>query len=220
MTKKEGVEGMATYTLEAKTREISRNSSLRKLRMEGNIPAVIYGGKASNTPIAVNETEFIKTIRDAGRNGIISLKIDGKATNVILTDYQQDFIKNEIIHADFYAVDLSSEIDAEVQVVLTGDAAGVKDGGVLQQPIHELSIKAKPNDIPPTIEVDVTDLQVKETITVADLKAKATNYSISHDDDLVIASILPPKQEEEINSGEEQAEGTPEKEEGRETNGE
>lgn len=208
---------MATYTLEAKKREKSRNSTLRKLRIEGEIPAIVYGAKARNTPIAINETEFIKTIRAAGRNGVITLLIDGSSTDVVLTDYQHDFIKNEIIHADFYAVDLSSEIDVEVQVVLTGDAAGVKDGGVLQQPTHELSITAKPNDIPPSIEVDVTNLQVNETVTVADIKSKETNYSINHDDHLVIASILPPKQEEEIHSGEEQAEGTPEKEEGRET---
>ncbi|GAA0320773.1 50S ribosomal protein L25/general stress protein Ctc [Bacillus carboniphilus] len=208
---------MATHTLEAKKREISRNSTLRELRLKGNIPAIVYGGKVGNTPISISEADFIKTMREAGRNGVISLMIDGSSTNVILTDYQQDFIKNEVIHADFYAVDMSAEIDVEVQVTLVGDAPGVKDGGVMQQSTHALTVKAKPSEIPQTIEVDVTNLQVNETITVADLRSKATNYQITNEDELVIASILPPKQEEEIDSGEEQAEGIPEKEEGRET---
>ncbi|MET3700062.1 large subunit ribosomal protein L25 [Bacillus oleivorans] len=208
---------MATYTLEAEKREKSRHSVLTGLRQEGKIPAVVYGRKSESMPISVREKDFLKTIREAGRNGIISLNINGNKTDVILTDYQHDFLKNEIIHADFFSVDMSSDIEVEVQVVLVGEAAGVKDGGVLQQATHELSIKAKPKDIPSAIEVDITSLQVGDTVTVADLKGKGAIYEIKHDDSLVIASILPPKQEEEINSGEEQAEGTPEKEEGRET---
>ena len=208
---------MATYTLEAEKREKSRHSVLTGLRQEGKIPAVVYGRKSGSTPISIREKDFLKTVREAGRNGIISLDIDGNKTDVILTDYQHDFLKNEIIHADFFTVDMSSDIEVEVQVVLAGEAAGVKDGGVMQQSTHELSIKAKPGDIPASIEVDVTNLKVGDTITVADLKEKGGNFEIKHDDSLVIASILPPKQEEEIHSGEEQTEGTPEKEEGRET---
>ncbi|WP_243299344.1 50S ribosomal protein L25/general stress protein Ctc [Bacillus litorisediminis] len=209
---------MATYTLEAEKREKSRHSVLTELRQKGMIPAVVYGRKTGSTPISISEKDFLKTVREAGKNGIISLNIDGDKTDVILTDYQHDFLKNEIIHADFFAVDMSSDIEVEVPLVLIGEAAGVKDGGVLQQATHELSIKAKPKEIPASIEIDITNLQVGDTVTVADIKTKGTTtYEIKHDDSLVIASILPPKQEEEINSGEEQAEGTPEKEEGRET---
>ncbi|HWO76050.1 MAG TPA: 50S ribosomal protein L25/general stress protein Ctc [Bacillus sp. (in: firmicutes)] len=209
---------MATYTLEAEKREKSRHSVLTELRQKGMIPAVVYGRKTGSTPISISEKDFLKTVREAGKNGIISLNIDGDKTDVILTDYQHDFLKNEIIHADFFAVDMSSDIEVEVPLVLIGEAAGVKDGGVLQQATHELYIKAKPKEIPASIEIDVTNLQVGDTVTVADIKTKGiTTYEIKHDDSLVIASILPPKQEEEINSGEEQAEGTPEKEEGRET---
>jgi large subunit ribosomal protein L25 len=169
-----------------------------------------------NKSVVVNSIDLIKTIRDVGRNGIISLDVNGDKQDVILTDYQEDFIKREIIHADFLAVNKSSKINVSVRLVLAGDAAGVKDGGVLQQPVHELSITSTPSEIPQQIEVDVTNLQVGETLTVSDILYQGS-FTINHEEDEVIASILPPKQEEEINAGEEQEPGHPDNEEGRET---
>ncbi|SEN82920.1 large subunit ribosomal protein L25 [Mesobacillus persicus] len=195
----------------------SQKSSLNRLRAEGNIPAVIYGSKRESKSVYVDSIEFIKTIREVGRNGIISLDVDGNKTDVMLSDYQQDSIKGDILHADFFAVDMKAEREATVRLALVGEAAGVKDGGVLQQPVHELSVTATPTNIPQVIELDVSNLQVNENLTVADLKNTSGSYSINDEDSLVLVSILPPKQEEEINSGEEQEQGTPENEEGRET---
>ena len=206
---------MATV-LDAKKREIGKHSDLRKLRMEGNFPAIVYGNNVENSTIYVNNAEFIKTIREVGRNGVISLKYGGSKQNVILNDYQEDTLKNEIIHADFLAIDLSAEMDADVHVELTGDAAGVKDGGVLQQPMHEISVTAKPNDIPESIKVDISSLQVGEAVTIGDIRSDYS-VAINHEDDQTIASILAPRQEEEISTGEQQESGVPENEEGRET---
>lgn len=205
-----------TTVLQAKERKELRHSALRKIREAGDIPAVIYGAKVESKPVSISSADLTKTIREVGRNGVISLDVDGSKHDVVLTHYQQNPIKNEFIHADFLAVDKSSKLTVDVTVVLTGDAAGVKDGGVMQQPLHQVSITTTPDSIPQTIEVDVTSLQVGETVTVADLKAQG-KYVINHEEDEVIASILPPKQEEEINSGEQQDGGTPENEEGRET---
>ncbi|RLQ91686.1 50S ribosomal protein L25/general stress protein Ctc [Falsibacillus albus] len=205
-----------TSVLNAQKRERFKKSDLRKLRSEGNFPAVVYGHKVENTPIYVESAEFIKTIREVGRNGVISLNFSGNKQNVILSEYQEDTIKNEIVHADFLAVDMSSEIDADVRVELVGEAPGVKDGGVMQQPLHEVSVTAKPNEIPESIQVDVAGLEVGDTLSIGDIKG---NYSvtINHEDDETIASILAPRQEEEISTGEEQEAGVPENEEGRET---
>ncbi|WP_170008596.1 50S ribosomal protein L25/general stress protein Ctc [Bacillus fonticola] len=202
--------------LNAKKRTDLKGSTTRLLRESGSIPAVVYGNKADNTPITVDSIAFVKTMREAGRNGVINLSVEGSTYNVILSDYQQDFLKNEVTHADFLAVDMSAEIDADVQVTLVGNAQGVKDGGVLQQSLHEVSVTAKPSDIPMAVEFDISSLVVSDTVTVADLKTSASNYTINHEDGETVASILPPRQEEEIDSGEEQAEGTPENEEGRE----
>ena len=193
----------------------SKGSNLRRLRQEGNIPAVVYGRNSESKSIYINSIEFIKTIRENGKNGVISLDVGGSKHDVMLTDYQQDHIKNEVLHADFLAVDKSSKVNASVRINLVGDSAGVRDGGVLQQPVHEVNITSTPGSIPPSIDVDVSNLQVGENLTLGDLKTG--NYEINDDESTVIVSVLPPKQEEEINSGEEQEPGQPENEEGRET---
>jgi large subunit ribosomal protein L25 len=202
--------------LQATERTEFRNSALRKIRQEGNIPAVIYGSKVESKPVYVNGLDLIKTIKTVGRNGVFSLNIDGEKQDVILSEYQEDHVKKEIVHADFLAVDKTSKLTVEVRIVLTGEAIGVKDGGVLQQPFHELSITATPDNIPQTIEVDVTNLQVGETVTVADILYQG-DFEINHEPELTIASILPPKVEKEISTGEQQEGGIPENLEGRET---
>ncbi|NHM33493.1 50S ribosomal protein L25/general stress protein Ctc [Neobacillus terrae] len=205
-----------TTVLQAKERKELRGSALKKLRQGGSIPAVLYGSKVESKPVSINSADLLKTIREVGRNGVISLDVEGSRQDVILTDYQQDHIKNEIVHADFLAVDKSSKLTVDVTIVLTGEAAGVKDGGVLQQPVHQVSVTTTPDQIPSNIEVDVTSLQVGETVTVADIPVNG-EYTINNEGEEVIASILPPKQEEEINSGEQQESDPPENEEGRET---
>ena len=199
--------------LQATERTDKRRGTLTRIRKEGNVPAIVYGAKKENTSIYLSEVQLLKTIKDVGRNGVISLDVNGNTQNVIVTDYQVDPLKNGFIHVDFLAVDMSKEVTANVNVNLVGDAAGVKDGGVMQQSLFEVSIAAKPADIPPTIDIDVTKLQVADTITVADIK-ELGNFTVNHEEDEVIASILPPRQEEVIDSGEKQGEAPPENGEG------
>ncbi|AYA74046.1 50S ribosomal protein L25/general stress protein Ctc [Bacillus sp. Y1] len=205
-----------TTQLHAQEREDFRQSTLSIMRHEGQVPAVVYGTNVDSKALYINASDFLKTIREVGRNGVISLDLDGETYDVILSDYQMDPIKKEILHADFLAVDMSKEIQVNVRVTLVGEAAGVKDGGVLQQPLHEVSITATPADIPQVIEVDVSNLQVGETMSIADIQGR-TSYHINNEDEETIVSILPPRQEEEISTGEEQEPGIPENLEGRET---
>lgn len=204
-----------TSILQAKERKDFKKSTLKMIRQNGNIPAIVYGTKLESKPVYVSSADFTKTIREVGRNGMIALDVEGNQHNVVLTDYQEN-LKRDIIHIDFLAVDKSSKINVDVRLVLVGEAAGVKDGGVLQQPLHQLSITAKADQIPQQVEVDVTNLQVGDTVTVADIQTDGS-FSINHETEEVVASILPPKQEEEINAGEQQDGGHPENEEGRET---
>ncbi len=182
--------------LKAKERTSDRRSQTRELREQGGIPAIVYGYKTENTPIAINNAEFTKTMREVGRNGVISLDVEGKKLNVVLHEYQEDPIKKEVIHADFLAVDLSQEIEANVRVELSEDAEGVRNGGVLQQILHEVVVTAKPDEIPEVISVDVSGLGIGETVSIAEIRG---NYSITinHEDDESIATILAPRVEEE-----------------------
>jgi large subunit ribosomal protein L25 len=205
-----------TAVLQAQERKEFRGSALTRIRRDGNIPAVVYGAKLDSKSIYVSEADFTKVIRKVGRNGVISLDLGGNKHNVVLSDYQADPIKHEVIHVDFLAVDMSKEITANVRINLVGDAPGVKDGGVMQQSMHELTVTATPDNIPQSVDIDVSNLQVNETLTIADIQTN-NGYTINEGVEEVIASILPPRQEAEINSGEEQEPGTPDNEEGRET---
>jgi large subunit ribosomal protein L25 len=206
-------------TLQATERTEFTNSAKRKIRESGKIPAVIYGKATESTPVVLDSIELIKTLREEGKNSIINLDVNGSSHAVMLYDMQKDPLKNEIVHADFHIVDMKSDVQVEVPIHLTGEALGVKDGGVLQQPLHEVTITAKPGDIPQAIDVDITNLGVNETLLIKDIPNNG-NYSFVQDEEQVIASVLPPQQEEEIDSGEEQEAGTPENEEGREHNAE
>ena len=204
-------------TLQTTKRTEFTNSAKRKVRESGKIPAIIYGKAKESQPVAVDSIELIKTLRDEGKNTVLHLDVDGSSHAVMLYDMQTDPLKNEIIHADFHIVDMQADVQVEVPVHLTGEAQGVKDGGVLQQSLHEVTITAKPGNIPQSIDLDISNLGVNDTLYIKDLST-SSDYQFAQDEEQVVASILPPQQEEEIDSGEEQEPGQPENEEGRENN--
>lgn len=183
-------------------------SSLNKVRNEGKIPAVVYGYGAKNTSVKVEEVDFIKVIREVGRNGVIELEVGSNTIKVMVSDYQINPIKNKITHIDFLAINMKAELTVDVVVNLVGEAVGTKEGGVVQQPLFQLSVTSTPDDIPENIEVDVTELNIGDSILVGDLKADKA-YTINNEDDEAIVSVVPPTVEEpaEGEEGEEAAEG-------------
>lgn len=188
---------------------------LNKIRNEGKIPAVVYGYGASNTSVKVDEPEFVKVIREVGRNGVIELGVGSKAIKVMVSDYQIDPLKNKVTHIDFLAINMKSELTVDVVVNLTGEAQGVKEGGVVQQPLFQLSVTATPDEIPETIEVDVTELNIGDSIMVGDLKADKA-YTINNEDDEAIVSVVPPTVESEEGEATEGAETSDEEAQGEE----
>lgn len=189
-------------TLKAAKREDLTKSATKQIRLNGEVPSVVYGKEEDPKAISVNSIELVKTVRDEGRNAIISLDIDGeKPVDVMLHEYQIEPMKDELIHADFYVVNLKQEMDVTVALNLDGEPVGVKDGGVLQQPLYELQVRAKPADIPEVISVDVNEMQIGDTITVSDLP-KADLYEITEDDDTTVATVVPPDTMEDLESEE------------------
>lgn len=183
--------------IQSKTRETKTRSALSALRNEGFIPSVVYGYKTESTPIAVSERELLKTLREVGRNGVIKLEVDGKQLNVVLNDFQEDALKGEIRHADFLAIDMSEELEVDVTVQLIGESVGEKEGGVVQQPNREVTIKVKPSDIPESLEVDISEMQIGDTLLVEDIRAKS-KFEIISDDDYALVTISAPRSEEEL----------------------
>lgn len=184
-------------TLKASKRESLARATTNKLRNEGFIPAVVYGQEEAPVTVSVDNLELLKTVRDEGRNAIIGLEIEnGETVDVMLHEYQTHPVKGDVIHADFYIVDMKAEMDVEVPLNLVGEAVGTKEGGILQQPMYELQVRAKPRDIPEEITVNVEHLEIGDSINVEDLP-KAAEYEFLDEPDATIANILPPEEEEE-----------------------
>ncbi|MEI3613961.1 50S ribosomal protein L25/general stress protein Ctc [Pseudogracilibacillus sp. SO30301A] len=184
-------------SLKAKNRDNFTRATTNQLRREGFVPAVVYGKGKDTKTVSVDNVELMKTVRDEGRNAIISLDIEnGDSVDVMLHEYQTDPVKGEVIHVDFYVVDMKEEMDVEVALRLEGEAAGTKDGGVLQQPLYELQVRAKPRDIPDEITADVSNLGIGDTLAVSDLPA-SDKYEFLDDPETTVAVVLAPETEEE-----------------------
>lgn len=180
-------------TLKANKRTDFKRSTLQKIRHSGQVPGVIYGKDTDSLAVSLDSVDLLKTLRDEGKNTIITLDVNGETKSVMVVELQTDPLKNELVHADFQVVDLEREIDANVPIQLIGESKGVKDGGVLQQPLFEVSITAKPKNIPQNIEADITNLEVNDVLTVGDLSVQSS-YQMNNDPEEVVASILPPQQ--------------------------
>ncbi|WP_369044562.1 50S ribosomal protein L25/general stress protein Ctc [Staphylococcus chromogenes] len=169
-------------------------SDLKKLRNTGKVPAVVYGYGTKNTSVKVDEVEFIKIIREVGRNGVIDLGAGSKTIKVMVSDYQFDPLKNQITHIDFLAINMTEERTVDVPVHLVGEAVGAKEGGVVEQPLFDLQITATPENIPESIEVDITELEVNDSYSVADIKVSG-DFTIENDPEESVVTVVPPTDE-------------------------
>ena len=169
-------------------------SDLKQLRNSGKVPAVVYGYGTKNTSVKVDEVEFIKVIREVGRNGVIELGVGSKSIKVMVSDYQYDPLKNQITHIDFLAINMTEERTVEVPVQLVGEAVGAKEGGVVEQPLFNLEVTATPDNIPEVIEVDITELNINDSYSVADIKVSG-DFTIENEPEDSIVTVVPPTDE-------------------------
>lgn len=167
---------------------------LRKIREAGKVPAVVYGYGTKNVSVKVDEVEFIKLIREVGRNGVIELGVGSKQIKVMVSDYQYDSLKNQITHIDFLAINMTEERSVEVPVHLIGEAPGAKEGGVVEQPLFNLEITATPDSIPEYIEVDISELNINDSLSVADVKVSG-DFTIENEAEDTIVSVVAPTEE-------------------------
>ncbi|HEX4997458.1 MAG TPA: 50S ribosomal protein L25/general stress protein Ctc [Terriglobia bacterium] len=163
---------MAEIVIAAKSRADRGKNAARRLRREGLIPAVVYGGTGETASLSVDPKVLRRVLRsEAGRNTILKLDLgDGTPTAAILKGWQVDPIKENFLHADFYRIAMDVAIRVTVPIAIKGEARGVKvDGGVLELIMREIHVECLPGDIPERIEVDVTGLGINDAVRVADL---------------------------------------------------
>lgn len=180
----------------AKNRQAGHRSVISGLRKSGFVPAVVYGFETDSTPIAINARDFEKTLREDGKNAVITLDIEGKKINVVLNDAQKDTLKGRLVHLDFLAVNMDKSLEIDIPIIVKGESIGVKNGGVLQQPSREVQLSVIPSEIPENIEVDVSTLDIGDRLAVSDIRHKIP-YNIISDDDLILVAISAPSSDED-----------------------
>ncbi len=155
---------MEANTLTVKSRKELKKTVTRRLRKEGQIPAVVYG---HNEPISisVNEREFNKKFHSVSENTIITLVEDGKQiADVLVKDYQEDITREQITHLDFFEVEKGKKLKTRVPVVIEGSSVGVKLGGVLEQLLTEVNVECLPKNIPAKLVVNIDKLDIGDSI--------------------------------------------------------
>ncbi len=198
-------------------REAAGSRAARRLRRDGNVPGIVYGGGEEPLTFQVNARLLRNALAHAG--AVLELSIDGAgSTPVVVKEIIRHPVSGETMHIDMLRVRLDQTIHATVVVDLVGaeDAPGVKEGGVLEQVTRELNIEALPGDIPDLIHHDVSAVQIGDTITLDALSAPR-GVTLLDDPETVVATVTPPKlQLEEEDAIEEETELVAEGEAGEE----
>src|SRR5262249_10554014 len=176
---------MADVTLTAERRSASGKGPAGRVRREGLVPAVVYGLGSDSVSVSVSSRELLHILSGAtGMNTLITLQIDGKSELALARQLQRHPVKGTLLHVDFVRVRADQTIQAEVPVHLTGDAEGVARGGVLEQLVHTLSVEALPRNIPPSIEHDISALEIGSAVRVSDLAVPSNVTVLQPADDL------------------------------------
>ena len=186
--------------LSATRRTGTGRSAVRKIKAQGAVPAVIYGGKTKSEPLQVSRRDISLLLSHAsGENILVELEIDGEKGGrlALMQEVQHAPLGGDILHVDFHAVSMDEMIEADVPLEPSGIAEGVKTfGGLLEQNIRSLEIECLPRDLPDVITVDVTHLKIGDSIHVRELPLPE-GVTTRVPPDLTAFSVLAPKVEEE-----------------------
>ncbi len=193
---------MERVSLEAKRRDGTGTNRVRKLRLQGLVPAVVYGRGREPMPVIVEGKALRASLHThAGLNVLIDLSIvDGSrsAATVMVREIQRGMFKRDIIHVDFHTIDLSEKVEAHVPLVFTGQAKGVvDDGGVLEIQLREVVVECLPTQIPESIEIDISALGVGDSLHVSDIKLPSEVTLVTSAEGAV-ATVVMPKEIEEV----------------------
>lgn len=182
---------MAVSVLDIKKRDETGKEISKKLRRDGYIPAVLYGHKGTKK-ICVREIDFISLFEEIGEHSIISLNIEGKEkAEVIVKDFQLHPIKRNIMHVDFFEIEKGKLLRTEIPIKIEGTSTGVKKGGILEVFMRDLEIECLPKDIPDSITIDITELEVGDSVHVKNLKVDDKITIISNSEQVVVTIGTP-----------------------------
>ncbi len=188
-----------SLTIKAEKRDTGGKNAARRIRREGNVPAILYGPDVENVSLALNKRDIFDILKsETGENTIFQVAIEKDKLEVMIKDYQQDVTTDELLHVDLFRISMDQEIRVSVPIVLTGDAVGVKaEGGFVESATREVEVECLPKDIPENIEVDISALHLNQSLKIEDL-APMEGVKVISDPQAMIVLIKAPAVEEVV----------------------
>lgn len=183
---------MSEVTLTASTGRETGTRPSRRLRTEGLVPGVVYGGGTEAVSVSVDRRELRRALStDAGQNALIALTVDGSRYLTVVKEIQRHPVRRDVTHVDFMTVDPDAAIEVEVPIHLVGEAKEVsQSGGITEQRLMAVRVLVKPDAIPDAVEADITDLTLTTTITAADLVLPAGVELVTDPEQAVVTAEL------------------------------
>jgi large subunit ribosomal protein L25 len=186
-------------TLKVNARDAFGSRASRRLRREGLVPGVVYGQGGEARPFQVSHRELRNLLSEG--HTLLDLELDGsKAVPVVIKEQQNHPVRGDVVHLDCLEVRLDEEIQSEVPIELEGteQAPGVREGGVLEHVTREVTLEALPTEIPERITVDVSEMVIGDTISLATVPPPpGTKFMVDEPEEITIATLSPPRVEEE-----------------------
>jgi large subunit ribosomal protein L25 len=185
-----------TITLNAEKRV--RIGKIRALRNDGFLPAIYYGRKEISTPIQIKKSDFVKVWKSAGESTVVKLVLAGNEIDALINEVDLDPVTGEPRHVDFYVFEKGHKVEISVPLEFTGISPAIKDlGGVLVKVMYEIKVKAEPSNLPHSINVDISKLDVLESHISAGELTLPKGVELAENADEVVVSVNAPKEEKE-----------------------
>jgi large subunit ribosomal protein L25 len=198
---------MATANLSASPRTETGKGAARKLRRAEKIPGVVYGHRRDPQPLSLDMREVERLLDQvAPETTVVELRVDGSTTRTLIREIQRHPFKREILHIDFQELVAGEKVTVDVPIVLHGTPQGVRAGGVLDLVLREITVEVDPGNIPNHVDVDVSGLDVNDSLHVRDLTLPA-GVTVLDEPDATVCVVAPPRVEAEAAAPEAAAAG-------------
>jgi large subunit ribosomal protein L25 len=196
-----------SLTINAEKRDSGGKNVARRIRREGNIPAILYGPEVENIPLVLSKKDIFGILKsESGENTIFQVAVGKETPEVMIKDFQWDVTSDEILHVDLIRISMDKEIRVTVPVVLTGEAVGVKnEGGFVEFVTREVEIECLPSAIPENITVDISELHLNQSVKIEELP-QIEGVKVMSDPNYVIVLVESPSVEEVVEVEEEEEE--------------
>jgi len=181
--------------LQVQARDSSSKGELRRIRESGNVPGVVYG-KGMNAPSKISiDAKGLSAMLRSHPYAVIEMDVPGAGKQpVMMAELQRDSLSGQLLHVDFRRIDMNEKIKTSARLEINGTSSGEKEGGMLQAVLHEVEIECYPKDIPDSISLDVSGLELGEHLTIGDLKLPS-GVEATQDAETVIVAVLAPQKE-------------------------